>query len=272
MTVRVRISFLYFLCLLIIFGFSGRRMESEHMFSPGELLGFKLNYGWLTVGRGSFEIDKESSEYEGQECFRVAAKGSSAGLLRWIAPVNDEWGALIRMNDLRPLYTYRNIQEGGYQLNEEVFIDPEEGILKVESVKPHRKNKYRPTRRYHFDAETKVYDLLSGLMAIRTIDFDQVNRGDTLTLSTFFEDTFYDFKIVYSGKEELRTRFGRLQTLKLIPLMPNNTVFDGKHALEAWFSDDKNKLPLKITAKMSVGKASAELISYQNVKYGLDSE
>ncbi len=247
-------------------------MESEHAFSPGESLAFKLNYGWLTVGRGSFEIDDQSEPYLGEHCFRVTAKGSSAGLLRWLAPVNDEWGALIRRSDFKPIYAFRNIHEGRYQLNEQVFIDPESGTLKVESIKPHRKNKQRPTRHYHFDANTRVHDLMSGLMAIRSFDFDQINQGDTLNLKAFFEDTFYDFNIVYSGKEELKTRFGRLKALKLIPLMPDNAVFDGKHALEAWFSDDQNKLPLKISAKMFVGKVSAELISYQNIKYGLDSE
>lgn len=269
---KVRFPSLFWLSLVFLVGFSGRKVEPEHAFSPGESLEFKLHYGGWTVGRGSFEIEEQSQAYQGQHCYRVIAKGSSAGLLRWLAPVNDEWGALVRVDDLKPLYTFRNIHEGRYQLKEEVFIDPEEGTLKVESIKPHRKTKQRPTRHYTFDAEARVYDLMSGLMTIRDIDFKQISPGDTLNLKTFFENTFYDFRIIYSGKEELKTKFGRLNALKLIPLMPNNAVFDGKHSLEAWFSDDQNRLPLKISARMFVGKASAELISYQNIKYGLDSE
>ena len=91
-------------------------------------------------------------------------------------------------------------------------------------------------------------------------------------LDAFFEDTFYNFQIVYKGEEELKTEFGRLNALKLIPLMPENSVFDGKHALEVWFTADRNKLPLKIAAKMLFGKASAELISYQNIKYDMGSK
>lgn len=272
MKLCIRIPSFYWLVLLVILGFSAPGKESEYVFKKGELLQFKLSYGWLAFGRGSFEIHERFEEYLEQSCFRVTARGSSTGLVRWLAPVKDEWGALIRERDLRPLYTFRNINEGRYQLNEEVFINPENGNLIVESVKPHRKVKRRPTRNYKFDETSQVHDLLSGLMKIRNFDFDKVQTGDTLELKAFFEDRFYDFQIVFAGEEELKTKFGRLKALKLIPLMPENGVFDGQHALEAWFSADGNRLPLKISARMFIGKVSAELISYQNIKYSLGSE
>lgn len=267
-----RISSLCWLLLLIIFGFSNRSVEFEHVFVPGESLTYKLKYGWLSIGKGSFQIKEQEEEYDGYTCYRVIARGSSSGPLKWFAPVEDEWGAVVRKHDLTPLYTFRNIREGRYQLNEEVFIDPKLGTIRVESVKPHRKKKRRPTKYYEFDAENQIYDLISGLLAIREIDFDQEQEGDTLELKAFFEDTMYDFEVVYAGKENINTKFGPQRTLKLIPLMPENSVFDGKHALEVWFSADQNRLPLKISAEMFIGRASAELIDYQNIKYELGSK
>lgn len=269
---RVRIFDFYWLLLFFVFGFNQREGEFEHAFRKGESLQFKLNYGFLTIGKGSFEIKENTESYNGEDCYRVSAKGATTGLLKWVAPVKDEWGALVRLQDLAPLYTFRNIREGRYQLEEQVFIRPQQGTLKVESVKPHRKVKQRPTRYYQYDPSDTIHDLMSGLLAIRNIDFAAQHPGDTLMLKAFFEDTFYEFQIVYLGIEELKTNFGRLKALKLIPLMPDNSVFDGDQALQVWFSADQNKLPLKITAKMFVGKVSAELISYQNIKYDIGSE
>ncbi len=261
-----------FLFLLIFFGFNSPDVESNHAYTWGEKLQFKLNYGWLSVGNGSFEIGDRPEDYEGRPCYRVTMRGASTGLLRLLAPVNDEWGAFVDMDDLFPLYSFRNIREGGYRLNEEVFIEPDSGTLRVESMKPHRKVQRRPTRRYELDPQRRVHDLLSGIMAVRDLEFNEIYEGDTLELKAFFEDTFYDFRIVYVGKEVLKTKLGRMRALKLIPLLPENAVFDGKHAVEAWLSDDRNKLPLRVSAKMFIGKASVELISYQNLKYAMGSE
>lgn len=267
---RFRFSFVFW--LLGCFVTAQTSESSGNVFEPGELLQYKLSFGWVTVGRGAFEISPEPKFHQGQACFQISAAGRSTGLLRWVAPVADEWGSIIRQSDLAPLHSFRNIKEGRYQLNEQVFVDPDMGKLRVESIKPHRKQQQRPERNYRFDPAVALNDLLSGLLHIRNHDFNRMNPGDTLELKVFYEDTFYDIQVVFAAREELKTNFGRLSALRVIPLMPENAVFDGKQALTAWFSDDRNKLPLKVSAKMFVGKVSAELVSYQNIKYELGSK
>lgn len=246
--------------------------RNEYAFQRGEKLTYKLNYGWFTIGRGSFEIDSALHNYEGIHCFQVRASGASSGLLKMVSPIKDEWGALITVHDLKPVFTYRNIREGGYRLNEKVFINSDSGSIRVESVKPHRKQSKRPTRNYTFDPSVAVNDMLSGMLRIRNRDFSEFKPGDTLGLKAFFEDSFYDFQVIYKGKEQLKTKLGKISAHKIIPLMPQNSVFDGEHSLVAWLSDDQNKVPLKINARMFIGKASVEITSYQNVKYGLVSD
>ena len=48
--------------------------------------------------------------------------------------------------------------------------------------------------------------------------------------------------------------------------MPDNSVFEGEDAILAWFSDDENKIPLKVQAKMFIGKAGIELVGYNGLK------
>jgi hypothetical protein len=47
-------------------------------------------------------------------------------------------------------------------------------------------------------------------------------------------------------------------------------VFDGENSVTAFFSDDKNRIPVKIDAEMFIGSAGVELTSYQGLKNPLN--
>ncbi len=244
----------------------------QYRFAAGEYLEFKLNYGWFTIGKGYYQLEKEEVNYQGQQCYQVKVGGGSSGFLNVFTKVEDEWGATLRKDDLRPVFTYRDIHEGRYQLEEQIYIDQDSGSIRVEQYKAHRGQPRRPTKHYEFDPSQGVFDMLGGMLQVRNLDLSQFSSGDTIRVRAFFEDTFYDFKILYTGKEKLKTKVGKLQAHRLVPLMPQNSVFDGKRSLTAWFSDDLNQLPLKVTADMFIGKASCEIVSFKNVKYGGNSD
>ena len=48
--------------------------------------------------------------------------------------------------------------------------------------------------------------------------------------------------------------------------MPENKVFDGENSVTAYFSDDKNRIPVKINAEMFIGSAGVELIGYAGLR------
>ena len=54
------------------------------------------------------------------------------------------------------------------------------------------------------------------------------------------------------------------------PVMPKNKVFDGENSVTAWFSDDKNRIPVKINASMFIGSAGVELTGYSGLKNPLN--
>jgi hypothetical protein len=63
---------------------------------------------------------------------------------------------------------------------------------------------------------------------------------------------------------------GRVRALVFRPVMPKNKLFDGENSVTAWFSDDKNRIPLKIDAEMFVGSAGVELTSYKGLRNPLN--
>jgi hypothetical protein len=52
--------------------------------------------------------------------------------------------------------------------------------------------------------------------------------------------------------------------------MPKNKVFEGENSITAWFSDDKNRIPIKINAAMFIGSAGVELTGYTNLRNPLN--
>jgi hypothetical protein len=102
------------------------------------------------------------------------------------------------------------------------------------------------------------------------MDFSKLKVNDTILVTGFFEDEFYKFKIVYRGKDTVKLKVGKVRALKFVPVMPKNKLFDGENSITAWFSDDKNRIPLKIDAEMFIGSAGVELTSYKNLKNPLN--
>ena len=117
---------------------------------------------------------------------------------------------------------------------------------------------------YSFPEYTQ--DLVSSYYYLRTIDFSTLKKGDQITINSFFEDETYDMKIEYLGKESVRTKVGKINAFKMRPIMPDNDLFDGEDSILFWVSDDANKVPLKIRAKMFIGAVEVELTEYSGLK------
>ena len=75
-------------------------------------------------------------------------------------------------------------------------------------------------------------------------------------------------KVRYQGKDEIKTKFGRIKVLKLNPIMPNNKFFKGENSINIWVSDDVNKVPVKVKVDLWIGSLDMDIKSYK----GLQSE
>ena len=77
-------------------------------------------------------------------------------------------------------------------------------------------------------------------------------------------------RIVYKGKKAIKTRIGKVRTLVFKPVMPKYKLFDGENSITAYFSDDKNRIPVKIDAEMFIGSAGVELTDYTGLRNPLN--
>jgi hypothetical protein len=65
----------------------------------------------------------------------------------------------------------------------------------------------------------------------------------------------------------IKTKFGKVATLKFRPYVMAGRVFKEQESLTFWVSDDANKVPVKIEANLTVGSLDADLDSYKGLKH-----
>ena len=240
-------------------------VTGTNRFNHGEILEFDLGYGWFTLGKADLRISDGLELYNQVPCHRVEIKGRTSGILGVVTKVDDSWGGIVDAQTGLPLMAYADINEGKYQRKEEISYDYEKEEIRIDMIKKHTA---RPTKFYPL--EDGLYDMVSGYLKMRNIDYSSLSVGDTVVFRTFYDETYYDFGVLYEGIEEIKTEVGKLNAHRIVPIIPENDIFTGTNPIVGWISADRNQLPLRIEANMWVGHAYVELTGYKNIKYGPD--
>ena len=81
----------------------------------------------------------------------------------------------------------------------------------------------------------------------------------------FFDQEINNFKLRFLGKEILKTKFGKIKTLKFRPIVQKGRVFKAQESVSVWISDDANKIPIRIKASLVVGSLRADLNAFKGL-------
>jgi hypothetical protein len=261
-------------CLIVVLlsAFSGDRSEvypyvKNQSFTTGEVLDFKMTYSIFTVGRGSAEIQPKLFKINNRDCYKVDIYAKTVGMVSWVTDVNNQYGAYVDTVSIVPHMFYRKQREGNYKKDEQTYFDHPAHKIKVITADKETGKWMEPKT---FDAPPQVRDLVAGFLYMRTLDLSKVKIGDTVTVNGFFEDQFYKLKIIYHGKEAVKTKAGKIHCIAFKPVMPKNQLFEGENSITAYFSDDKNRIIVKIDAQMFIGSAGVELTGYSGLRNPLN--
>jgi hypothetical protein len=257
---------------ILLCGFASDQKEAypplkNESFFRGEELHYKMNYGFLTIGRGTAKIHPQYFKMNNRDCFKVEILGKTVGMVDWIADLDDQWGAYVDTASLVPHQFYRRIREGNYKKDEWTNFDQVNNRIEVKTLDKKTGKLKEPK---YYDAPAQVREMLSGYLLLRNINFSKLQINDTINVPGFFEDAFYNMKILYRGKEVIRTKVGKIRTIVLVPVMPDNKIFDGENSVKAWFSDDKNRIPVRLRAELFIGSGEMELTSYSGLRNKLN--
>ena len=248
---------LFTIFLFLITGFV-LQAQPQTAFGAGEWFKFRIHYGPFNASYATLEVDE--ARMRGESVYHIKGRGKSTGLLHWFFKVDDDYQTFIDKQDGKPYKFIRKIDEGGYTKDLEIDFDHSDNKAYVFDRK-HNEN-------HTYTTKPNVHDMLSAFYYIRNnIKNDELRPGDEMRLNLFIDDENMDFKLKFLGREVIRTKFGKVATLKFRPYVMAGRVFKEKESLTFWVSDDANRLPLKIEANLAVGSLDADLDAYKGLKH-----
>lgn len=257
---RKNIYILIFLCSLSAFSQSVNNESSypKFAFQQGEWIKFRLSYSnFFNAGYATLEVKKTKENH--LDAFHVKGLGESTGIVSWFFKVKDDYQTFFYEDSLKPYRFIRKINEGGYKKDKEILFDYESDVATVKNYK----NKTEKT----YPIENEIQDMLSALYYLRNQELSDLDLGEELEIKLFFDQETYVFKLRFLGRETIKTKFGKVESLIFRPVVQAGRVFKEQESVTIWVSDDGNKVPLRIKASLAVGSLRADLDEYKGLAH-----
>jgi len=235
------------------------RRVVNNSFGPGEHLEYRVHYGFLNAAEAIVDVSPTLYKVNDRPCYRVNVDGRTVGAFDLVTRIRDTWRSYIDTSAILPQKFYTNLQENSYRKEENVTFYHETNTVKAEER----------TEKDVFNVPDNVHDLISGYYFLRTIDFSKISSGQVIEVPAFYDDTVYHMKVRYRGKDVVKTKQGKINVLKLNPVLPQNKLFKDEESIRIFVSDDVNKVPVKVEVDLWVGSMVMDLKRNSGLKQAL---
>lgn len=241
---------------------NGHISDYDSAFETGEWFKFRMSYsGWMKAGEATLEV--KDSYHNNKPVFHVVGKGKTTGAISWFFKVRDRYESYFDKNTNLPYKFIRDINEGGHTKNLEIEFDHKNQKAHVNNIKKKKQSSH--------DIELNVQDMVSAFYYLRNnYDTSNIQPGDEVNLAMFFDFENYNFKLKFLGYETIKTRFGKVKSMKFRPYVLAGRVFKEEESLTLWVSADKNKIPLRIKADLAIGSLRADLDAFKGLKHSFE--
>ena len=252
----------YFLLILSISlfcinGFSQELpVKPEPVFQPGEVLKYKLKYGFITAAEGTLKVLNTNMKFEDQPTYRLSVDGRTSGTFDVFYKIRDHYDSYIDREALTPYFYQENIREGGYRRTDKARFNQ-----KTRKVVSNRGTFTGPTN--------QTFDLVSAYYFSRSLDISKMKIGEKFKLNYFLGNEISQLEIAFVGREVIKTNIGKIRCLKFSPSIQPGRIFRKDSKLYLWITDDGNRVPVKAQVEILVGAVTMEISSAEGLKYPL---
>lgn len=252
---KIRLSLVILLVLIsnMLFSVSPKRLRSipNKAFVPGEVLKFRIHYGFMDAGEATLEVLPSVQQFAGRDCFHVVGTGKSVGAFDWFFKVRDRYESMVDTSAIAPWFFVRRVNEGGYIINQNVTFNHY-----LDSVKSEKKT---------ISVPEYTQDLISAFYYARTIDFQSAKPGDVFPITGYLDDDIIPLNLKFLGRETIKSKKGTFRCIKMRPMLTEGRVFKDQEDMTIWVSDDANKIPVRVQTDILVGSIKMDLVDFQNL-------
>jgi hypothetical protein len=212
-------------------------------FAVGEQLNFNFYLGNSAqpVGTSTFQV-RGRSKYFGRDGLLLAFRGQTNGTIQRLFTANNQINSYVDPTTLVPFRTELNIQEGRRRVNQTLTLDQERGVAIITD---------KGTR---IEIPVGTHDLISVFYALRSFNLTPTRRT---AVSLLVNNSPLTLFITSLKRETIELGNQKVPAIQL-SLTTDEAQAD-RYNLRLWVSDDRRRLPLRITATTQIGAVRADL-------------
>lgn len=253
----IRSIYVLFLLCISVAGYGQIKpvASDEKPYKAGEKLTFTIRVGPIIGGTATLTLRHVT--YENQLVYHSRGEGKTIGLAEKLYSVRDIFESYFDTQTGLPYKVVRDVKEGNYKKHEEAYIDRINNTaysLRLDTT---------------MQVPPDILDMISLIYFVRTLDMSQAKPGDVLKTVTYFDDELFPFEIRYKGKEEVKTKYGKIMCYRFDPVVEPGRMFDSEDDMTIWLSADKNVIPIKVRFDLLVASLKMDLEQFTNLKYPL---
>ncbi len=234
-------------------------IENPSSIVRGERIEYRVHYGFVNAAEAVVDVDDKFQMANGRPCYKVVVQGRTTGMTDWVTRVRDTWASHIDSEKLLPQQFYMKKQEGNYRAEEKIVFDHNQNkAMSYELIDDKERNAY--------PIPEGIQDVVSSYYYVRAMDFNKLKVGESLPLSFFFDKKVYNMRLKFVGKEVIKTKFGKIETFKIIPMLPQNNFFQDAESVKIWISNDNNKIPIRVEIGLKIGALALDIKQFSGLK------
>lgn len=238
--------------------------KGEKPFCKGESLTFSLMYKWGAVNTevATASLDLTETTLDAEPVFHTRFGVKSAPFFDIFFKMREDFQGWFSSSTLEPRKFVRDTYEGGYTATNLYLYDWKSGVIHADI-----QFNGQPRQVMNIPLHGCVQDLPSLVYNLRTLDMEHFQKGEKKPLKFAIDDTVFDIRITYKGKETLKVRkMGKMLTHHFSCSVVSGAMFEGDTELQVWFSADDNQIPVAVMAPLRWGAVWAWLRTYKGLK------
>ncbi len=238
------------------------RQWENNAFQKGEKMHYRVFYnsmltGNVTAGNASLRIEKQARKVKNRQTMHIKAEGNTKGAFSFFFKVMNRYETFIDEQAIVPMLFRQSLREAKYRKNQTISFNQEKNYAIVDNE--------------IVQTTENVQDIISSLYFMRTYNFDTAKVGDVYSIQFLLNDSVHVSRILFEGREKIKTKKGTFHTLRFRPEVLIGDVFSQEYPMTLWVSDDKNKILIAAETEIIVGSLKMEITDYSGLKNPLTS-
>jgi hypothetical protein len=101
--------------------------------------------------------------------------------------------------------------------------------------------------------------MVSGLFALRSMDWSAISPGDTIQVGLFMDEEWFDLKLIHQGIDQVEAGGKIWPSIALQPVVQTGRIWRKSDDLRVYISNDGRYIPLLAETRILFGKIRMEL-------------